>query len=187
MARKSLNEVIAALATAFPDNNTKFITPAGLRTFLDDFIKAIRPSYAILTRDAAVTQAVTTVDTPLVFTASDVTASLGEYTATPATGSITRVDGDGTSMFSFTTDVSSPSNSNRLLTFTLYKDGVASPFRQSQSFNVLGELISISFSAIQFKSTSATYSMRVQSSVNETFTFSNMVLVAQTVPVNSYT
>lgn len=187
MARKSLNEMLADLLTSFPDNNTKFITPAILRTYFDNFIKVIRPSYALLRRDTGVAQAVTTVDTPLVFTTSDVTASLGEYTANAAIGEIARVDGGGTVNFTFTAGISSPSNSNRLLTFTLYKNGVAIPFRQSQSFNVANETLSLSFNALHFNATAATYSMRVQSSVNETFTFSNMVLVAQTIPVNSYT
>jgi len=185
MARKSLDQMLADLLTAFPDQNTKFITPAILRTYFDDLIKALRPSYALLRRDTAVAQAVTVLPIPLVFTVADVTASQGEYTANASVGRITRLDA-GTVNFQFAASVSSPSNSPRTLTFSLYKNGVATPFRQSQTFNVIGEVISLSFPAIQFNNGVANYDMYVESSVADTFTFSNMGLVAQTIPVNNY-
>jgi len=184
MARKSLDQMLADLITAFPDNNTKLITPTILRTYLDDLIKAIRPSYAWLSRQAPVAQAVTVAPVPLVFTAVEITYAQGEYTANASVGRITRLD-VGVCQFNFTADISSPSNSPRVLTFTLYKNGVATPFRQSQSFSVVGEVLSVSFSAIQSSSLPANYDMYVQSSVNETFTFSEMVFLAQTIPANN--
>ena len=184
MARKTLNQMLADLLTSFPDNNTKFITPLVLRTYLDDLIKALRPSYAWLVRQAGVAQAVTVAPVQLVFTASELAFAQGEYSANAAIGRITRLDA-GVCQFNFTADVSSPSNSKRLLTFTLYKNGVATPFRQSAEFGVANEVISVSFSAIQSSSLPANYDMYVQSSVNETFTFSEMVFLAQTLPANS--
>jgi len=184
MARKTLDQMLAGLLTSFPDNNTKFITPLVLRTYLDDLIKAIRPSYVWLFRQAPVAQAVTVAPVQLVFTAAEITYAQGEYTANASVGRITRLDA-GVCQFTFTASISSPSNSVRLLTFTLYKNGVATPFRQSQSFNVIGEVLSITFGAVQSSSLPADYDMYVQSSVNETFTFSEMVFLAQTVPANS--
>ena len=184
MARKSLDEMLADLSVAFPDNNTGAITPVVLRSYFDDLIKAIRPSYALLTRDVAVAQAITTAAAPLVFTSSDIAAAQGEYAATPGIGRITRLD-KGVTEFQFTADMSSPSNSPRLLTFTLYKNGVATPFQQTQQLTVTGEVSSLTFTAIQSHSALANYDMYVKSSVNETITFSKMVLVAQTIPANS--
>jgi len=184
MARKSLDQMLADLITAFPNNNAKFITPLVLRTYLDDLIKALRPAYAWLVRQAGVAQAVTVAPVPLVFTSAELTYAQGEYTAVPGSGRITRLDA-GVCQFNFTADISSPSNSTRLLTFTLYKNGVPSPFKQSQTFSVTGEVISVTFGAIQSSSLPADYDMYVQSSVNETFTFSEMVFLAQTLPANS--
>jgi hypothetical protein len=184
MARKNLNQMLADLLTSFPDNNTKFITPLVLRTYLDDLIKAIRPSYAWLIRQTGATQSVTVAPVPLVFTSAELTFAQGEYTAAAATGRITRLDA-GVCQFNFTADISSPSNSPRLLTFTLYKNGVPTAFKQSQQFTVAGEVISLSFGAIQSNSALANYDMYVQSSVNETFTFSEMVFLAQTIPANN--
>jgi len=184
MARKSLDEMLADLPVSFPDNITGVITPAIVRLYFDNLIKAIRPSYAILSRSAAVTQAVTTVAAPLVFTSADTSSSQGEYTANAAVGRITRLD-KGVTQFQFAGNVSSPSNSPRLLTFTIYKNGVASPFQQSQQFTTAGEIVSLTFPAIQSSSTAADYDMYVKSSVNDTFTFSNMVFIAQTIPSNT--
>ena len=184
MARKTLDQMLAGLLTSFPDNNTKFITPLVLRTYLDDLIKAIRPSYAWLFRQAPVAQAVTVAPVQLVFTAAEITYAQGEYTANASVGRITRLDA-GVCQFNFTADVSSPSNSPRLLTFTLYKNGVATPFRQSQSFSASGDVLSVTFGAIQSSSLPADYDMYVQSSVNETFTFSEMAFLTQTLPANN--
>jgi hypothetical protein len=184
MARKSLDQMLADLLTSFPDNNTKFITPLVLRTYFDDLIKALRPSYAWLIRDAAVVQAVTVAPAPLVFTSAEINFAQGEYSAVPATGRITRLDG-GVVQFNFTADISSPSNSARLITFTIYKNGVPTPFKQSQQLTVSGEVVSLSFGAVQSSATAANYDMYVQSSVNENITFSNMVWLAQTVPANN--
>ena len=184
MARKSLNEMLADLSVSFPDNNTGAITPVVLRSYFDDLIKAIRPSYALLTRDVAVAQAITTAAAPLVFTSSDIAAAQGEYTALPASGRITRLDA-GVCQFNFTADISSPSNSTRLLTFTLYKNGVPTAFKQSQSFGTAGEVISVTFGALQSNPALANYDMYVQSSVAETFTFSEMLFLAQTIPANN--
>ena len=184
MARKSLDQMLADLLTAFPDQNTKFITPAILRTYFDDLIKALRPSYAWLSRTTGAAQAVTVAPVQLVFTAAEISFAQGEYTANASVGRITRLDA-GVCQFNFTADISSPSNSPRVLTFTLYKNGVATPFKQSQSFSVTGEVLSVSFGAIQSSGLPADYGMYVQSTVNETFTFSEMVFLAQTIPANS--
>jgi hypothetical protein len=187
MARKSLDQMLADLLTSFPDQNTKFITPAILRQYLDDLIKAIRPSYAwLFIATPPVPQAVTTAAAPLVFTSSEISFSQGEYTANPVVGRVTRLD-PGTTEFSFTADVSSPSNSPRTLTFTLYKNGIPAVFRQSVVFSVAGEVISVTFNAIQYNNVAANYDMYVSSNVNETFSFSEVVFLARTVPVNNYT
>jgi len=184
MARKTLDRMLEDLITAFPNNNTKFITPAGIRAYFDDLIKALRPSYAWLSRTTGAAQAVTVAPVPLTFAAAEISFAQGEYTASQAIGRITRLDA-GVCQFNFTADISSPSNSTRVLTFTLYKNGVATPFRQSQSFSVSGEVLSVSFGAIQSSSIAANYDMYVQSTVNETFTFSEMVFLTQTIPANS--
>jgi hypothetical protein len=186
MARKSMVELLAELTTQFPDNTTGLITPATVRNYFTNLINAIRPAYALLDRSAGVTQALTVAPAPLVFTTSDVTSALGEYTANAAVGRITHLI-PGTVRFTFTADLLPPANQTRTVTFTLYKGGVATPWRQSITTTASGVTESISFMAILYDGGSnVNYDMYVQIDVATTFTLSNMVLVAETVPVNAY-
>jgi hypothetical protein len=186
MARKSMTELLADLGTMFPDNTTGLITPQILRDYFTNYINAIRPAYALLERQLGVTQALTVAPAPVVFTSSDVTSALGEYTATANIGRITHLI-PGTVRFTFTADLLPPANQTRTITFTLYKNGVATPWRQSISTSASGVIESVGFTAILYDGGSnVNYDLYVQIDVATTFTLSNMVVVAETVPVNAY-
>jgi hypothetical protein len=185
MARKSMSELLAELLTSFPDQNTKFITPAILRGYFTDFIDAIRPAYALLTRDVGVAQAVTVAPAPLQFTNADITAGLGEFTANAATGLIHR-NIPGTLRFTFTADLLPAVNATRTLAFTIYKDGVPTVWRQSITTTALAITESVGFVALIYAAAAADYQMYVSADVATSFTFSAMTLVAEVVPVNAY-
>ena len=185
MARKSMTELLAELLTSFPDQNTKFITPTILRGYFTDFINAIRPAYAILTRSAGVAQAVTVAPAPLQFTTADVTAGLGEFTANAATGLISR-NIPGTVRLSFSADLLPTTNSTRTVTFTIYKDGVATAWRQSITTTALAITESVAFVGLIYAAAPANFQMYVSVDVNQSFTFSEMIFVAEVVPVNAY-
>jgi hypothetical protein len=185
MARKSMVELLSQLTVDFPDNAIGAITPAILRGYYTDFINAVRPAYALLERQLGVAQAVTTVDAPLVFTSADITSANGEMTATAVSGQIGRVD-KGTTRFTFTADLLQGTNSARTITFTLYEAGVPTIWAQSIVLSSNTQIESLTFTALVYEATAVNYSMQVKSSVNETITFSNMALIAEIVPVNSY-
>jgi hypothetical protein len=185
MARKSFQELLAELTTFFPDNNTKQITAADVRNYFTEFLQAIIPAYAVLERRTGVAQAVTTVDAPLVFTAADTAKANGEMTANAAIGQVSRVD-KGTTRFTFTADLLEATNNTRTLTFTLYRGAVPTVWAQSVTLTSNALVESVSFDAITTDPTATDYSIRVRSSANETVTFSNMVLVAEVVPVQAY-
>ena len=185
MARKSMTELLAELLTSFPDNNAKFITPAILRGYFTDFINAIRPAYALLSRATGVSQSVTVAPAPLVFTTSDVSAGLGEFTANAALGKIDRLI-PGTVRFTFSADMLPASNATRTITFTVYKDGVPTVWRQSVTTSATGVIESVSFVALIYAATPASYQMYVSIDVALAYTFSEMVWIAEVVPVNSY-
>jgi hypothetical protein len=185
MARKSFAELLSELTTFFPDNNTKQITAADVRDYFTGLLNAIIPAYAILERRTGVAQAVTTTDTPLVFTSADLSSANGEMTANAAIGQISRVD-KGTTRFTFTADLLEATNSTRTITFTLYRGAVPTVWAQSIVLTSNAQTESLSFDMIVEDATATDYSMRVRSSANETVTFSNMVLVAEVVPVQSY-
>jgi hypothetical protein len=187
MARKSFAELLAGLAAVFPDNSTGLITPAILRGYFTDFLNAIIPAYAILERRVGVAQNITPANTdiPLVFTSADLLKANGEMTANAGAGEIGRVD-KGTTRFTFTADLLEASNATRTLTFTLYRDGAPTVWSQSVTLTSNAQTESITFTMITTAPAAASYTMQVKSSAIELVTFSNMVLVAEVVPVQAY-
>jgi len=190
MARKSLQDVQSLANTYFADNNSGAITPQLLREWCAAIIGAIRPAYAYVARVAATVQAITTVAAPVVFD-TGVRSPIGELeyaisllgAGNPNT--ISRVD-PGTTRFTFTADILPAVNTTLTLTFTLMKNGSATPWKQSvtMSSNTITE--SISFAAIEYLNAAAVYRMDVQSTANVNITFSNMTLVAESVPIWEY-
>jgi hypothetical protein len=186
MARKSLLEVTTAAAVAFPDNTAGEITPQILRTWIADLIGAIRPAYCYLSRIGPTAQT-PPAGTPaaLVFDSGAVSPVV-DYTYVAATGTITRNE-KGTCRFTFTADIEPTANANNLLTFTLYKNGVATAWKQSVMLTATGVIESVSLAAIEYLNGIGTYQMRISAAAATPMNFSNMTFVAETVPVWDYT
>jgi hypothetical protein len=186
MARKSLQEVIAEAATVFADNNVGAITPLLLRTWIGDLIGAIRPAYCYLSRLGPTSQTppASPAVAPLVFD-SGALSPVVDYSFTAATGTIVRSE-KGTTRFTFTADISPTANANNLLTFTLFKNGVATPWKQSVMLTATGVTESVTLSAIEYLNGIATYQMQISASAAVAMNFSNMTFVAETVPVWEY-
>lgn len=184
MARKSFQELAAELPVSFPDNNTELITPAILRGYLDLFLQAIRPSYAVLNRETPNSQTLGVTDVPLIFENATLT-DVPDYTAVAATGTITRLE-RGTTRHTFTSTVEGAVN--RLVTVVLYRNGLATPWRISASLQGAGKPVDVSLTAILYTSVAATFQWRVLADTAGTaVTFSNLDALAETVPVNAYT
>jgi len=186
MARKSLKEVLTDSGIFFPDNNTGQITPTGLRTWIAELIGAISPGYAYIVRPGPTVQAMTAVPAALVFDTATVTNSgQADYTANAAAGEIVRVE-RGTTRLTFTADITPPTNSNSNLTFTLFKNGVATVWRVSVTLTAIAVKESVSMSMIDYNSSAAIYTMHASSNANGNYSFSEMELVAEVVPVWEY-
>ena len=186
MARMSLQEVTSSAALLFPDNSTKLITPAKMRQFISELITAIRPAYGVISRVANVIQAITTTPAPVVLDTGAL-SPIVDYTLTPASGRIQRNE-KGMTRLTFTCDILSHTTATgRTTTFTLFKNGVATSWRQSIVTNSITVIESLSFPAIEYLDGVAQYEIRVSIDVGTSMTFSNVSFVAETVPVWDYT
>ena len=185
MARMSLQEVTSSAALLFPDNSTKLITPAKMRQFISELIGAIRPAYGYLSRSANVVQALTTTPSPLVMDTAAL-SPIVDYTLNAPLARIQRNEA-GTTNFTFTCDIQGSTNTTRQVTFTLYKNGVATPWRQTVSLTTSTIVGGVSFPAIEYLNGVAQYQMMVSCDAAYSVTFSNVVFVAETVPVWEYT
>ena len=197
MARKSLSEVVSAASASFPDNVVGAITPAVLRTWIGDLISAIRPAYGYLTRIGPTSQ------TPPVGAPAALVFDFGtlspivDYstipvpvvpptgTPNPQPGQITRLE-KGTVRITFTADVAPTANANNTVTFTLFKNGVATAWKQSVMLTATGVVESVSLAALEYLNAAATYEIRVSATTATPMNFSNLVFLAETVPVWEY-
>jgi len=183
MPRKSFVELANELVVDFPDNVTGAITPAILRTYFNNFLDAIRPAYGIISRETPAVQVLGVADVPLIFEVGSV-STVPDYTVTPASGTVTRLAA-GTTRLTFTTTIDTAVG--RIITVTLYKNGVATPWRISATGGGAGKPVDIALNALQYDAGAAVYQWQVRADAASTnTTFSNVDCIAETVPVNAY-
>jgi len=197
MARKSLQDVQSLANTYFADNNSGAITPQLLREWCAAIIGAIRPAYAYLNRIGPTSQtppvgapAALVFDfgtlSPIVdYSTIPVPVDPPTGTPNPQPGQITRLE-KGTVRITFTADVAPTANANNTVTFTLFKNGVATAWKQSVMLTATGVVESVSLAALEYLNAAATYEIRVSATVATAMNFSNLVFLAETVPVWEY-
>jgi len=181
MARLSLQQVVNSAAVLFADNTTKQITPAKMRQFISELTTAIRPAYGYVSQVAPVVQALIPTPKPLVMTASTLSPVV-DFTCDPALCKVTRND-PGMTNLTFTADIQGSANVTRQITFTLYRNGVATTWRTTKSITTATLTEGLTFSAIDYLNGVAEYQILVSSDANYSVSFSNAAPVAEVVPV----
>lgn len=183
MPRKSLVELEAQAAATIESNVIGAVSAADVRQMFLDFINAIRPGYGQLTIVGSKNQVVSIAPSLLTFTGQS-DSNPAQTTSTFANGRIARTE-RGMSRINFTMDVET--NSGRFVTFTLMKNGVATPWKQTINGGGSGNPVCLSFSALDYADPAATYSIFVSAEQNNTtVTFANGGFVVELVPVNVF-
>ena len=124
MTRKTATQLLAQSASSFPDNSLGSITPALLRTMVNDFIDSVKPATCAIQLTTA-SPALTTTDAGWTWTSTTL-ADSPEYTAPTLVGGIVNAALPCTVAIDFTIDVAIAAT--RLVTFTLYVDGIITPW-----------------------------------------------------------
>ena len=182
MPRKSFIELATQADADFPDNITGMITPAKLRNYLKDMLDAMRPAYGYLTLPGS--NPLTAGLTPVIFAWTAQYDSTGQTVSSTVSNNIARQE-RGTCTLNFTVDFVAPAN--RQLTFTLFKNGVATTWRQSAQGTGATDPVSISFTAVDYADPAATYDIRVQAdAAGVSTTMSNAAFILAIDPVNNY-
>lgn len=186
MPRRAISALVAQAVATLPDNNTGLIAPADVRNLIIDFLDTISPAYAVMAIQppATLNKALTTTDS-VVFFASNGAVTPADFTVDFATGNITKLN-PGTTRFSFTVDISLASN--RQVTFTLYVNGVATPWAVSNQGDGTGNLQSLSMSGLFYlNEPNAVFQIFARGSAATNVTLSNAAFVCENVPVNIFT
>ena len=183
MTRKTMVELTSEIATLFADNTSGEINPADLRQFCQNFVDTMTPAYGALQIPGPLGATVGTADQLMVWT-SQYIAQGPEFTTDAATGKIVRTDGVATTRFSINVDVELVSN--RELTATLYKNGVATVWRAKISGSGTGRPAVLSLEAIDYSDVPAEYQLYVQTDqAGTSVTYSNGIFLANVVPVRT--
>jgi hypothetical protein len=184
MPRKSIVELLAQSDASFPDNNSGAITPALLRAMINDFLKAIAPAYGVCQKTAP--QTVNLGTTPAAIQYNTATSSdINQVLSSAALGEIERLE-RGTSTINFTMDIECATN--RFITATLFKDGVATPWRITMNGAGTGNPVGMALTAIDYADPAATYDVRLSAEAAGVSTvINNGAFLLSVDPVNSFT
>ena len=180
-----MQECIAALAALIPDNVTQLVTPASVRSAITNIINAIYPASGYMTQIPNRSYAANILPRLMIYDASTLSPQV-DYTLNIANGQALRLE-KGTTAFEYNADVIAPNNTT--ITFTLFKNNVATLWAQSVTGTGNGNPQSVSFSGFDYSSTPNTvYEIRVSAESNNTaITVNNSVFLCLSEIVGVYT
>lgn len=183
MARKSYVQLTTQLDISFPDNITGAITPAVLRDYFTQIFEALRPSSANIVRIAPTLQVVGLTDDPLIFDTGFV-SDVPDFTTAPASGTLSRLQ-QGATRLIFNATIEGPVNRTGVI--TLYENGIITNRRVAFTTTGPGNPVNVAGTIIVANNSLVDYQLRVHASnAGTNFTFSNMILYADVLPVNNY-
>ena len=182
MTRKTMVELLAEINALFPDNAAGEITPADLRQFCTDFVESVSPAYAVLAQLTNNVRSLTTA--PALLPWGEVYAVQNpEWTADAANGWVQR---DGTIHTSrLTLNIDCEGAANRLVTATLYKNDVPTPFRATALLQGAGKPVTLTMATINYSDVTAKYQIYVQADSATSVTFFNGTFIGENVPVRT--
>lgn len=184
MTRKTISELYVQATETLNDNTTGEISPADVRTMIQDFLDTIRPSYGgCAIDDTGVSKAATATFSPFVWETLVDTGS-SDWNSSAASGSVFRNNGPATTRITFNADIQAPNN--MLVTFALFKNGVKTPWAVSITSTSSTDLQSVAMAAVDYEpSADIDYQMQVKSSVNGNVVISNAIFLVENIPVDA--
>lgn len=182
--RKAITALEAQADATIEDNTSGSISPADVRAMFKDFLNAIRPAYGVLQQTGNPSQNLGLTPTKMLWNnAQD--SDINETNSSAASGRISRLE-RGTS--SLTMSVNVACQSGRFITATIYKNGVATPWRVTATGAGNGNPVGMSVTMIDYADPAAYYEVFLTAETNATTTVvSNGAMILRVDPVNSYT
>ena len=183
MSRKSVQELLAQADATIEDNTAGMVSPADVRNLIKDFLNAIAPAYGYIRQTGAPAQNFGL--TPVKVLWNNATDSdINQTISSAANGQITRLE-RGTSTINFTMDIEC--QSGRFITFTLYKNGVATSWRITGVGAGTGNPVGVAMTAVDYADPAAYYEIFATAELaNTNTTISNGAFILSVDPVNSY-
>ena len=186
MARRSLQELRTQAQTDFADNTTGAITPTILRSYITYFVDTMAPAYAAINITTPTVVAIAVTDT-IINNYTDVAATAGTFTTTPASGNVTQVlngrPGCSTRI-TFSCDIQGANNAD--VTFTIYINGNPSTFAVTATTTGASNFTSVYVGGVTYQTLDTVVSVFAKATTAGDFNIDNALLLCEYVPVNSY-
>lgn len=186
MTIRSILELLAEADANLPDNTTGQISPADVRTLIKDFLDTVSPAYGVISATSSVEALTATPAVISPFTAI-LAATAGYFTANLTNGSVTRpLNGIAGASVRLTANGDVAGANNTAVTVTLYKNGAATPFKTTVATRGAANPVSFNIAGLTYNDTDAVYDLRAATDTNGSYTFSNVLLLCEDVPVRSF-
>jgi len=186
MTIRSILELLAQADANLPDNTTGQISPADVRNLIKDFLDTMSPAYGVIQCSSSVEALTATAAAISPFTAI-LAATAGFFTANLTAGSVTReLNGIAGASVRFTVNGDVAGANNTAVTVEVYKNGAPTGFRTTVATRGAANPVSFNIAGLTYNDTNATYDVRALTDTNGSYTFSNVVLLCEDVPVRSF-
>ena len=190
MARTSIQALIAQATADFADNTAGAITPVKLRNWATAFLDTMAPAYGAIQRITALVIAAV-VGTPTVIApfTTQLALTVSDFSINLTNGSVTNLIGTVPGKSTrFTIDGMVDGGNNNVITIALFINGVASLYNQSIVTNGAGNPVGFNFAGLTYQTVNTVMDVRVTANAGSAgnYTFTNLSLLAENVPVNSF-
>ena len=190
MARTSIQALIAQATADFADNTAGAITPVKLRNWATAFLDTMAPAYGAIQRITALVIAAV-VGTPTVIApfTTQLALTVSDFSINLTNGSVTNLIGTVPGKSTrFTIDGMVEGGNNNVITIALFINGVASLYNQSIVTNGVGTPVGFNFAGLTYQTVNTVMDVRVTANAGSAgnYTFTNLSLLAENVPVNSF-
>lgn len=184
--RYTIAQLDSQASTTLPDNLTQEISAADVRNMFANFLATMKPSFASMRRSTSLVLALTPVASVITPWETITTQDLPEMAPVLIGGTITHQittlgNTAATDRITFYTGVSGTGGAE--LTFTLYENGVATDVIARVSTTGAANVVNAILSGLRTHTADVVYTIRVASSNNANYTFTNGTFRVENVPV----
>lgn len=186
MTIRSVVQLLAQADITIEDNASGSISAADVRNMIKDFLDTINPAYGVIVCTSVVEPLTAAPQVLAPFTSAP-QLSVGYFTANLTNGSVTRTLGalaGATVRVTINGDVEGANNAG--VTVELFVNGVATGFKTTVSTRGATNPVSCNIAGVVYNAVNATLDVRATTDTAGNFTFLNVVLLCENVPVSTY-
>lgn len=186
MTIRSIVQLLVQADVTIEDNITGAISASDVRSMIKDFLDTINPAYGVISCTSVVESLTATPLAIAPFTSAP-EVNVAYFTSNLTNGSVTRVLGGlagATVRITINGDVEGGNNAG--VTIELFRNGVATGFKTTVSTRGATNPVSFNIAGLTYNAVDAILDVRATTDTAGSFTFLNVLLLCENVPVSAY-